>query len=133
MDSRRNSGGRIFGPLKKYTDHMPKETKDILTKMLLKITDKLKLSLPDELTLDNALKFYGTVQIKSIILNEVAARITYFEGNILSIWPNELYDIREVLKEESKTSEDLIRLLLSRELYLQGGFYGRSKSCLEIY
>lgn len=120
MDSHRNSGGRIFGPLKKYTDHMPKETKDILTKMLLKITDKLKLSLPDELTLDNALKFYGTVQIKSIILNEVAARITYFEGKTLSIWPNELYDIREVLKEESKTSEDLIRLLLSRELYIQG-------------
>jgi hypothetical protein len=133
MDSRRNSGGKIFGPLKKYLDHMPKETQDILTKMLLKITDKLKLSLPDEPTLEDALKFYGTVHIKNILLNEVVARITYFEGNMLSIWPNELYDLREVLKEETKTSEDLIRLLLSRELYIQGGFYGRSKSCTKTY
>lgn len=106
--------GRIFGPLKKYIDHMPKDHKDIFVKKLSRLTDKLKLTLLDELNLDDACNLYGKIQVKTILLDEVVKDLTFFEGNMISIWPNELYDIREVTEKQSDTCLKLIRVLLSK-------------------
>lgn len=93
---------------------MPKETQDIFIKKLLKLTDKLKVSLPAELTIDDASRLYGTLQIKTILLDEVVNHLTYFEGKMIKIWPNELYDLREQIEKQSNTCLKLIRALLNK-------------------
>lgn len=109
-----NKAGRIWGPLKKYLDRVHKDHAIILKKELLIIMG-LGSSIPKDLTLDVAFQCYGEIQIKKILLNEFVSHLTFIENKTLSIWPNELYDMRCLLENQSQLCEKIIKALLNKK------------------
>jgi hypothetical protein len=114
MNNTKSRAGRIWGPLKKYLDRLPEDHRNILEKKLLIIVG-LGLSISNKPNLEEAFKCYGMIQIKKNLLNEFCSHLSYIENKLLLICPDELYDLRISLENQSHLCEKLIMVLLNKK------------------
>jgi len=101
----------ILNRIKPYT-HM-EDFKKIFMKKIRIITGPLMMKeAPGEPTLQDALIYLGQAHARLVVLDELQGMLQHVLCSNLPVWPQELWDLRELSKKQEATCTEMVKAFL---------------------